>query len=191
MCGCYNRERTIWTIALELHWMIRVATFKIPLRRESPPQSDLLEHNFSLRLSRCYRASGDRMRCTTCHDPHARVTKDEKVEYYRKKCLSCHAEASCLLSLQDRLSKSPPDDCSGCHMPKRDVKEVEHAALTNHRIVRRTDEPYPEEAFRLTTPSLPDLIHVSAIPGRDPATVPPLTLLQAYQHSVLKQSPGI
>ena len=66
-------------------------------------------------------------------------------------------------------------------MPKRVVKEVAHAALTNHRIVRRSDEPYPEEAFRLTTTSLPDLIHVSAIPGRDPATVPALTLLQAYQ----------
>ena len=66
-------------------------------------------------------------------------------------------------------------------MPKRAVREVAHAALTNHRIVRRSDEPYPEEAFRLTTASLPDLIHVSAIPGRDPATVPALTLLQAYQ----------
>jgi predicted CXXCH cytochrome family protein len=158
-----------------------LAIFKVPLRRQSSPQSDLLEHNFSLRLSRCYRASGDQMRCTSCHDPHARVTKNERVEYYRKKCLGCHAETSCVLSLQDRRNQSPPDDCSGCHMPKRVVKEVEHAALANHRIIRRSDEPYPEEAFRLTTASLPDLIHVSAIPGRDPATVPALTLLQAYQ----------
>ena len=158
-----------------------VATFKIPLKRETPPQSDLLEHNFSLKLSRCYRASGDQIRCTTCHDPHRLIPKEEKVEYYRKKCLSCHTESSCLLSLRDRLSNSPPDDCSGCHMPKRDLREIEHAALTNHRIVRLKDGPYPEEAFRLTTPATPNLIHVSAIPSRDAATVPPLTLLQAYR----------
>ena len=78
-----------------------LAIFKVPLRRQSSPQSDLLEHNFSSRLSRCFRDSGDRMRCTSCHDPHARVAEDERVEYYRKKCLSCHAETSCDLSLQD------------------------------------------------------------------------------------------
>jgi tetratricopeptide (TPR) repeat protein len=158
-----------------------VATFKIPLKRQTPPQSDLLEHNFSLKLSRCYRASEDQLRCTTCHDPHRLVTKEEKVEYYRKKCLSCHTDASCRLSLKDRTNSSPPNDCSGCHMPKRDLKEIAHAALTNHRIVRRADEPYPEEAFRLTTPDLPNLIHVSAIPRRDAALVPPLTILQAYR----------
>ena len=158
-----------------------LAVFKIPLTRQSSPQSDLLEHNFSMRISRCSRASGARMRCTSCHDPHIRVTNDERAEYYRKKCLGCHAETSCVVALQDRLKQSPPDDCSGCHMPKRAVKEVQHAALTNHRIIRRSDEPYPEEAFGLTTASLPDLIHVSAIPGRDPAAVPALTLLQAYQ----------
>src|SRR5262249_20014 len=72
-------------------------------------------------------------------------------------------------------------DCSGCHMPKRDLREIQHAALTNHRIVRQQDEPYPEEAFRLTTPTLPNLIHVSAILGREAESVPPLTLLQAYR----------
>ena len=72
-------------------------------------------------------------------------------------------------------------------MPKRDLQEIAHAALTNHRIVRRADEPYPEEAFRLTTAALPDLIHVSAIPGRDRAAVPPLTLLQAYRTLSLKK----
>jgi len=158
-----------------------VATFKIPLKRDAPAQSDLLEHNFSLKLSRCYRASEGQLRCTTCHDPHRLIAKEEKVGYYRQKCLSCHTDASCRLSPKDRVNNSPPDNCSGCHMPKRDLQEIAHAALTNHRIVRRADEPYPEEAFRLTTPALPELIHVSAIPGRDRAAVPPLTLLQAYR----------
>ncbi|MFN8008805.1 MAG: hypothetical protein U0V70_17625 [Terriglobia bacterium] len=158
-----------------------VAIFKIPLKRQSSPQSDLLEHNFSVRLSRCYFGSGERLRCTSCHVPHVRVTKEERAGYYREKCLGCHTEKSCLLPLQERMTQSPPDDCSGCHMPKRAVKEVQHAALTNHRIIKRSDEPYPEEAFQLTTASLSDLIHVSAIPGQDPAAIPKITLLQAYQ----------
>jgi tetratricopeptide (TPR) repeat protein len=159
-----------------------LATFKIPLNREAPPQSDLLEHNFSLQLSRCYRASVDQMRCTTCHDPHRVIPTEEKVEYYRTKCLSCHTDASCLVPARDRMNNSPLNDCSGCHMPRRDLKEIAHAAVTNHRIVRRADEPYPEEAFRLATPALPNLIHVSAIPSREATTaVPPLTLLQAYR----------
>jgi len=158
-----------------------VATFKIPLNREAPPQSDLLEHNFSLQLSRCYRSSIDQMRCTTCHDPHRLIPREGKVEYYRKKCLSCHTDASCLASAKDRMNSSPSDDCSGCHMPKRDLREIQHAALSNHRIVRRADQPYPEEAFRLTTPALPNLIHLSAIPSRSAAAVSPFTLLQAYR----------
>lgn len=66
-------------------------------------------------------------------------------------------------------------------MPKRDLREIQHAALSNHRIVRRADQPYPEEAFRLTTPALPNLIHLSAIPSRSAAAVSPFTLLQAYR----------
>jgi tetratricopeptide (TPR) repeat protein len=166
-----------------------VATFKIPLKRDSSSQSDLLEHNFSLKLSRCYLASGDQMRCTSCHDPHRLIRDQEKVAYYRQKCLSCHTESSCLISAQERQSNSTPDDCSGCHMPKRSLQEIQHAALTNHRIVRNPKEPYPEEAFRLTTPLLPNLIHVSAIPSRAAATVPPLTLLQAYRTLSLTSHP--
>jgi len=157
------------------------ATFKVPLERDSHPQSDLLEHNFSLKLSRCYRASGEQMRCTTCHDPHRLITPEEKVTYYRQKCLNCHTDASCPVSASGRGSRSPANDCSGCHMPKRELMEIQHAALTNHRIVRRSDEPYPEEAFRLTTAVLPNLVHVSAVPRSEAVIVPPLTLLRAYR----------
>jgi len=74
-------------------------------------------------------------------------------------------------------------------MPKRELKEIEHAALTNHRIVKRADQPYPDVAFRLTTAELPDLIHVSAAPAHK-AIVPPVTLLQAYGSLSLTHDPG-
>jgi predicted Zn-dependent protease len=65
-------------------------------------------------------------------------------------------------------------------MPKRDVKEIPHSMLTNHRIVRESDEPYPDAAFRLVTPKLPDLVHLDAIPDQKDTSLPPITLLQAY-----------
>ena len=158
-----------------------VAIFKVPLKRDLPSQSDLLEHNFSMNLSKCYRTSGSQLRCLSCHNPHYQVTEEQRPEYYRKRCLSCHAEGNCRLLLQDRVSRKPPDDCAGCHMPKRNVKGIEHAALTNHRIVIHRDEPYPEDAFRSTIPTVPGLIHLSAIPGRSNVSIPTITLLQAYR----------
>lgn len=56
---------------------------------------------------------------------------------------------------------------------------ISHAALTDHRIVRERDEPYPQAAFHQTTPGLPGLVHVNAVPdSKEP--VQPLTVFVAY-----------
>ena len=157
-----------------------IAILMVPPRRDSPPQGDLLEHYFSMTLSKCYEGSGSRLSCITCHDPHVQPTKQEASMYFRLKCLSCHTEKSCAVPLAIRQRKNPPDDCSGCHMPKREVKEISHSMLTNHRIIRDSGEFYPDRAFHMTTPALPDLIHVSAIPGQKDVPLPSITLLQAY-----------
>jgi tetratricopeptide (TPR) repeat protein len=65
-------------------------------------------------------------------------------------------------------------------MPKRDVKVISHSVLTNHRIVAQAEEQFPDAAFQMTTASLPDLVHLNAVPGRGDSTSDPLTLLQAY-----------
>ncbi|HKV38017.1 MAG TPA: tetratricopeptide repeat protein, partial [Blastocatellia bacterium] len=70
-------------------------------------------------------------------------------------------------------------DCAGCHMPKRSLTLISHSVLTDHRIVAREGEPYPDVAFHQTTPELPGLVHVNRIPGAADA-IPPLTLLRAY-----------
>ncbi len=152
----------------------------VPPRRESPPPSDLLEHYYSMTLSKCYRASGERMSCINCHDPHLEPTHEEAPEYFRKKCLSCHTEKSCTLSLQAREQQHPADDCAGCHMKKRDVQEISHSSITNHRILARPDEPFPDIAFQQTTAALPDLIHLDPAPGKKGVPPPAVTLLQAY-----------
>jgi tetratricopeptide (TPR) repeat protein len=79
-----------------------------------------------------------------------------------------------------RLSQDPTDNCSGCHLPKRNIKLIAHSSLTNHRIIARLGQPYPETAFSQTTSALPDLIHVNAIPGKEGIEIHPLTLLRVY-----------
>lgn len=65
-------------------------------------------------------------------------------------------------------------------MPKRDVRVIAHAVLTNHRIVAQAEEAYPDAAFRMTTPQMPELVHLSAIPSKPDEPVSPVVLLQAY-----------
>jgi tetratricopeptide (TPR) repeat protein len=65
-------------------------------------------------------------------------------------------------------------------MPKRDVTEIRHASITNHRILAQPGEAFPEEAFQQATAALPDLIHLNPAPGQKGVAPPPLTLLQAY-----------
>jgi len=102
--------------------------------------------------------------------------------------LACHSEQSCGVALPLRQRKSPPDDCAGCHMPKRDVKVIAHSVLTNHRIIVDEKEPFPDVAFQMTTPEIPDLVHLTAVPGKRD-TPSPLTLLQAYRQ-VMLSNPG-
>ena len=95
------------------------------------PGSDLLAHGASMKLSRCYQRSSGRLTCTSCHDPHVSVSKVASPAFFRAKCLTCHTDASCRLTKEKR---GAVDDCARCHMPKRDVPEIPHTALTNHRI---------------------------------------------------------
>ena len=158
----------------------------VPPNRESPPQQDLLEHYYSMTLSKCYRDSGQRLSCISCHNPHVELSRLEAPAYFRKKCLMCHTEKSCTVPLQARDQQQPADDCASCHMKKRTVREISHSSITNHRILARPDEPFPDIAFRQTTSVLPDLIHLNAPLAKKGTTLPALTLLQAYGELVEK-----
>jgi hypothetical protein len=65
-------------------------------------------------------------------------------------------------------------------MPKRDIQVISHSSATNHRILARPDEPFPDITFRQTTSALPDLIDLDPPPGPQNAGLTPLTRLQAY-----------
>jgi hypothetical protein len=158
--------------------------FIVPFDRSAPPQDDMLEHYLSMRLSKCYRSSSGRMSCITCHDAHVQPTKQDAPEYFETICLTCHTLASCTARPEIRRATTPPDNCIACHMPEREVLRISHSALTNHRIVKTYDEPFPDAAYQMTTPALPDLVDLSAAPGSD-AAPPPLKLLDVYGQVLL------
>jgi predicted CXXCH cytochrome family protein len=86
----------------------------------------------ALLQSACKRKSGDRLTCTTCHDPHGSPSEAERVTYFRNRCLTCHGSPAF-------VSKHHPDqpDCSACHMPREKTEDVAHEQVTDHRIQRR------------------------------------------------------
>jgi len=86
--------------------------------------------------SHCFRASQGRLGCISCHSPHHFPAPEEKVAYYRSRCLACHAEQGCSLPASDRLKRNRDDDCTHCHMPKESSFDIPHAASADHRIPR-------------------------------------------------------
>ena len=92
----------------------------------------------ALLRSACYRAEGNRLTCTTCHDPHSTPAPAERVAYFRSKCLACHNTPAIA---QQHFPDQP--DCATCHMPTRKTSDISHEQLTDHDIERkpRSGEP--------------------------------------------------
>jgi len=92
--------------------------------------------------SGCKRGAGDKLTCTSCHDPHgttAAMTKPERTSYYRTRCLSCHdathGETAGPASFSATHHPENPD-CTSCHMPRATSSDIAHEQVTDHRIPR-------------------------------------------------------
>jgi len=87
---------------------------------------EINHHPYRLEQSRCFRESGAKLTCLTCHNPHRKVAEADRVAHYRAVCMSCHEKAH-------RAS----EDCVSCHMPQRRAQDVVHAVMTDHLIQRK------------------------------------------------------
>lgn len=165
-----------------------VSIFKIAPDPQTPPSKLLLEHYFGMTLSKCYRATAGGLHCISCHDPHVQLSGEAAFEHYRARCLKCHNDQSCTLSRERRMATTPPDDCMSCHMPKRTVATITHAALTDHTIPAK---PPDENKIPASNTRSTDLLHLSAPYGErnnlKPVSAP--VLAQAYEALVHNNHP--
>jgi predicted CXXCH cytochrome family protein len=84
-----------------------------------------------LSRSTCKRVSGDKMSCTSCHDPHFTPAPEQRAGFYRRKCLACHTGTTFAAS---HHPENP--DCTSCHMQRTGAANIPHVAWTDHRILR-------------------------------------------------------
>ena len=122
-----------------------------------------------LKMSRCWASSKGRLGCITCHNPHVQLHGDQATDYFRERCLSCHAGESCRAPKARRQATSPPDNCILCHMPQRKMENISHSSLTDHRILRTPSEtPAVLEGGSDAAPPI-DLIRATSSSGsREP-----------------------
>ncbi len=92
---------------------------------------------YRLISSKCYDADDNRIRCTTCHDPHGEVNRSDAS--YDAKCQACHGGGK----VQARACKVAKENCVTCHMPKAELPGS-HFKFTDHYIrIARAHAPYP------------------------------------------------
>ncbi|MEO5923832.1 MAG: tetratricopeptide repeat protein [Bryobacteraceae bacterium] len=123
------------------------------LRRSSPAEVRVTSHVENLAQSACKRASGDKLWCATCHDPHTTPEPATAAAYFRGKCLSCHQVRDCSGSQQTRRANG--DNCTACHMPRGPASDVEHVVFTDHSIRRKPASPV---SSRSTSPAASELV---------------------------------
>jgi Flp pilus assembly protein TadD len=117
---------------------------------EAAPNSSIVavSHAEQLSLSKCVRASANRLWCGSCHDPHGAA----KADRIRQVCNSCHPAAT----LAAHHANAATADCVACHMPRRPTADVAHAAVTDHRIVKRPGDGEAGASVMRIVPWKPD-----------------------------------
>lgn len=99
-----------------------------------------VSHVQQMHASRCFIESQGRLGCISCHDPHRVPSESERVAFYRRRCLECHEgpdEAHCSASAESRSARD--NDCTACHMPRRDANNISHVTQTDHRVLKEPE----------------------------------------------------
>jgi hypothetical protein len=144
-----GREPFDYRPGLPLHLFVSVFVRR-PEFAEGPTVGG---HAEQMRASRCYQASGGRLGCVSCHDPHRVPDDGTKAAHYLDRCLRCHAAQPpavsapaaepraappCALPAEVRRRQQPDDSCMNCHM-RRAKSRIAHTTVADHRILRRPD----------------------------------------------------
>ena len=147
---------------------------------------EINHHPYRMRQSRCFVESDGAMNCLTCHDPHRKVAKEDRVAHYRARCITCHDLADCETAVAEdiRLRDQSRDghiaqaDCVSCHMPTRRTHDVVHAIMTDHKIVADIEAEDVRLAPRREPKPLSNQLEVFSY---DPDRFPPPPNFELYE----------
>jgi Cytochrome c554 and c-prime len=96
----------------QCHRRIEDVASSFPLKPEN--RSIVRFQPVGLGMSLCFQKGKSGLSCTSCHDPHGRVSRDHT--HYEAVCLSCHG----LVQNSHQVCPiSPSTQCIDCHMPRR------------------------------------------------------------------------
>ncbi|MFN0203139.1 MAG: tetratricopeptide repeat protein [Bacteroidia bacterium] len=100
---------------------------------EEPQENEfgIASHADRLKQSKCFLQSGNKLTCTTCHNPHESVHKTD-ANVYIKQCQNCHKEKGCKETVAAREMKQ--DNCVTCHLPKGGTNDIPHVSFHDHKI---------------------------------------------------------
>jgi predicted CXXCH cytochrome family protein len=110
----------------------------------------------ALLKSACKQKSGDKLTCTTCHDPHGSPAPEERVAFYRQRCIGCHNAGG----FAEKHHPENPD-CTGCHMARPPSNDIAHEQVTDHWIKKRVSQE------RLPLATSGELITVGGVAASD------------------------
>lgn len=119
----------------------------------------------ALLQSGCKRGAGDKLTCTSCHDPHSStdgMSAGERVEYYRAKCLECHQSSPSGQPGFGTVHHPENRDCASCHMPRARADDIAHEQVTDHRIPR---VPVEKDAAQAAEKGTGILVAIGTSPG--------------------------
>jgi predicted CXXCH cytochrome family protein len=137
---------------------------------QSGPRERATSQWEALLQSGCKRGAAEKLTCTTCHDPHgstAALSVDERVEFYRAKCLQCHDSGAASPTGFAAVHHPENRDCASCHMPRAKAEDIAHEQVTDHRIPREP-RPVPAKIARQTRDGSEDqgvLVAIGTAPG--------------------------
>ena len=112
-------------------------------KEASGPAFGIASHGHRLAMSPCAKASGDKLTCTTCHNPHRRDAEKEK----NNGCLSCHSQKDC-----GDKHRIDGQTCASCHMKRGGTSDIPHVTFTDHFIRKNptaNQDEKPSESVEL------------------------------------------
>jgi hypothetical protein len=130
----YGRKPYDFRPGMELDDVLMVFVVGAGFDKEGHTKS--VSHVMQMQSSACFQRSNGKLGCISCHNPHDKERPDNRVKFYRQRCLECHADQGCSLPVEQQNAAPAEGSCIHCHMPAAVARDIVHASQTDHRVLK-------------------------------------------------------